>query len=173
MEPTINEEIMGWIRQAREHSASEQSTARAYDIGRKIEFLTVDIITRICLGTAFGCVASDSDKYDFLNTVKQGTPFCQYLSIFHELNSLLFYITKIPIISRYFIPRSSDGSGIGRILGVSSAQICLESLINSNQVVRSTRDQPKDVSAGAASDLLTSFIEKGVPDADAELFITL
>ena len=121
---------MGWIRQATMHSVSEQSKAKAYDIGKRIEFLTVDIITRMCLGTAFGCVASDTDKYDFLKTVKKGTPFCQYLSVFHEINSLLFYITKIPIISRYIIPRSSDESGIGRILGVCKAAICVWSLLN-------------------------------------------
>lgn len=128
MEPIIDEEIMGWIRQI--DCVSEPSKAKAYDIGKRIEFLTVDIITRICLGTAFGCIASDSDKYDFLETVKQGSSFCQYLSILHELNSLLFYITKIPILGRYIIPQPSDKSGVGRILGVSKAVICHECLLN-------------------------------------------
>ena len=132
MEPIIDEEIMGWIRQARINCVSEPSKVKAYDIGKRIEFLTVDIITRICLGTAFGCIASDSDKYDFLETVKQGSSFCQYLSVLHELNSLLFYITKIPILGRCLIPQSSDESGVGRILGVSKAVIWHRSLLKPN-----------------------------------------
>ena len=60
-----------------------------FDIGKGIQFLTVDIITKICLGMALGCVASDSHKYDFLATVEQGNPVCQHFSVILELNSLM------------------------------------------------------------------------------------
>ena len=96
MEPMIDEQIMNWIYRAKTDWISEPSRARPFDIGKRIQFLTVDIITKICLGTALGCVASDSDKYNFLDTVERGSSVCQYFSVLLEFNSLLYYLTKIP-----------------------------------------------------------------------------
>ena len=116
----IDERLMEWINRAKSDWISEPSKARSFDIGQRIQFLTIDIITQICLGTPVGCVASDSDKYEILKTVEQGTSVCQHFSILLELNSLLFYITKIPLLGPRLIPQASDRSGVGRIMGVSS-----------------------------------------------------
>ncbi len=119
MEPMIDEQIMSWICRAKADWMSEPSKAKFCDIGKQLQFLTVDIITRICLGTALGCVASGSDKYEFLKTVEQGNFLCQYFSVLLELNYLLYYNTKIPILGPRLIPQASDASGVGRIMGVS------------------------------------------------------
>lgn len=119
MEPMIDEQLIKWISRAKSDWMSEPSKARAVDIGKRIQFLTVDIITKICLGTALGYVASDSDKYEFLETVERGNSMCQHFSVLLELNSLLYYITKIPILGPRLIPQASDASGVGRIMGVS------------------------------------------------------
>ncbi len=80
----------------------------------------MDIITKICLGTALGCVASDSDKHDFLATVEQGSSVCQHFSVILELNSLMYYLTKIPFLGSLIVPKATDRSGVGRIMGVGS-----------------------------------------------------
>lgn len=122
LEPIIDGEIQEWIRRAQSDWASESSNGRSIDIGKKIQFLTVDVITKICLGSALGCVADDTDKHNFLETVKQGSSICQYLAVLHELNKVLLLLTKVPFIGPCLIPKPSDKSGVGRLMGVSEPE---------------------------------------------------
>ena len=118
MEPAIDERLMDWLRRVDQKWTSEAGKHTAFDIGKRIQFLTVDIITRICLGKELGCVSTDTDKYDFLATVQQGNAICQHFSVLLELNSLMYYLTKLPLIGASLTPKASDKSGVGRIMGV-------------------------------------------------------
>lgn len=120
MEPVIDDLLLDWIHHVEKNWASPPGKLRSFDIGKRIQFLTVDIITKICVGTELGCVASDSDKHDFLSTVEQGNAVCQHFSVLLELNSLMYYITKIPIIGRLITPKAEDQSGVGKIMAVST-----------------------------------------------------
>ena len=119
MEAVIDAQLLDWLERVNSSWVSTQGSSRPFDIGKRIQFLTVDIITKICLGTALGCVASDSDKYDFLATVERGNLVCQQFSVILELNSLMYYLTKIPLLRSLLIPKPTDRSGVGRIMGVS------------------------------------------------------
>ena len=169
----IDEQLLEWIDRAKLDWISEPSKAIAFDIGKRIQFLTVDIITRICLGTALGCVASDSDKYGFLETVERGSSVCQQFSVLLELNSLLYYLSKIPMIGPRLMPQASDTSGVGRLMGVSVSATYPDSWLNLIQIVRSALDQHNKTGPRESADMLSSFIEKGVSRIDAEMAITL
>ena len=119
MEPLVDEIIDQWIQKARSEWMTKTDSSRPFDISKRIQYLTVDIITKLALGSPLGCVASDSDKYDFLETIKQGNNICQYFSVFHELNALIYYLTKTPILGSRLIPKAGDRSGLGRLLGAS------------------------------------------------------
>lgn len=120
MEPIIDERLLDWLRRLNSMWASEPGKLKSFDIGKRIQFLTVDIITELCLGTALGCVASDSDKHDFLATVQRGNTVCQHFSVLLELNSLMYYLTKLPFLGPLIVPKASDRAGVGRIMGVCS-----------------------------------------------------
>ena len=79
----------------------------------------VDIITRLCLGEAFGCVEHDSDQFDFLKTVQIGSAVSEQLWVMPEINRLLFQMTKIPFLRRQIVPSSKDRSGLGKVMRVS------------------------------------------------------
>lgn len=118
MEPIIDRRLLDWLRRVDSVWTSEPTKLRSFDIGKRIQFLTVDIITELCLGTALGCVASDSDKHDFLETVQQGNTVCQHFSVLLELNSLLYYLTKLPLLGPLLVSKPTDRAGVGRIMGV-------------------------------------------------------
>lgn len=122
MEPVIDEQLIEWLARVNKTWISKPGASRPFDIGKRIQFLTVDIITRICLGSPLGCVASDSDKHDFLATVERGNAVCQHFSVLLELNSLMYYLTKIPLLGPLIVPKSSDKKGVGKIMGVSSSR---------------------------------------------------
>lgn len=108
----MDEEIVLWIKSLRNSSSS------IIDIGRKIQFLTVDIITRLCLGDAVGCTKNDNDMHGLLETVETGNCVVQYLSVFTELNTLLFSLSRIPIFAKALFPQVTDSQGVGRLMGL-------------------------------------------------------
>ena len=120
LEPMIDERLLDWLQRAHRSWTSDSRKYIAFDIGKRIQFLTVDIITQICLGKELGCVSIDSDKYDFLAIVERGYAVSQHFSVLLEWNSFVYYLTKIPIISDMIIPRPGEKSGVSRIMGVST-----------------------------------------------------
>lgn len=120
MEPVIDKLVLNWIGSLRKRFASHDKSQ--CDIGQKIQFLTVDIITKVCLGDEIGCVKHDKDMYRILETVEIGSKVCQYFSVFLELNSLFFNMARVPILKRLFFPKPSDATGVGRLMGVSPPQ---------------------------------------------------
>ena len=125
----IDEQLLDWLHRADLSWTSATGKYSSFDIGKRIQFLTVDIITKICLGTALGCVASDSDKYDFLATVQQGNLVCQHFSVILELNSLMYFLAKLPFLGSFVVPKATDRSGVGRIMGVGSSHDMIEEVI--------------------------------------------
>lgn len=123
MEPMIDEQIIGWLQRVDRDFVSEPGKFSPFDIGKRIQFLTVDIITKLCLGEALGCVANDKDMHDFLATVQRGNAVCQHFSVLLELNSMIYYLTKIPILSSLIVPKTTDQSGVGRIMGVGKLNV--------------------------------------------------
>ena len=130
MEPVIDDRLMDWISRVKARCASGQKNT-CIDIGSRIQFLTVDIITKIILGEELGCVAADGDKYEFLETVERGNAVCQHLSVLLELNDLMYWLSKVPMFGKYLVPKASDNSGVGRIMGV-SIQLCIRIKMQQN-----------------------------------------
>jgi hypothetical protein len=120
MEAVIDEQLLDWLHRINTSWVSGPETFRSFDISMRIHFLIVDIITKVYLGTALSCIASDSDKYEFLATVQRGNSVCQHFSVILELNSLMFYLTKLPWLGSLLVPKATDSSGVGRIMGVGS-----------------------------------------------------
>jgi hypothetical protein len=108
--------LLDWLALLQKRFTGSEHTV--CDIGQKIQFLTVDIITRICLGDEVGCSKHDQDVYRILETVEVGNKVCQYLSIFLELNTLLFHLGRIPAMRKCIFPSTSDSNGVGRLMGV-------------------------------------------------------
>lgn len=118
MEPVIDGLLVNWLEMLR-RSLSRTPNASC-DIGQKVQFLTVDIITKICLGEELGCVKHDRDMHQLLQTVETGNRACQYFSVFLELNSLLSQLARIPVLRKMLFPKPCDTTGVGRLMGVSN-----------------------------------------------------
>ncbi|MCJ1258853.1 hypothetical protein MMC24_006687 [Lignoscripta atroalba] len=159
VEPTIDEHILNWIRCIDAHCLAQRRSSRAFDIGKSIQFLTVDLITQLCLGEAFGCVDSNRDQFDFLATVRTGSAISQHFSVLLEVNRLLFYLTKIPFLRRLLVPSVKDKTGVGKIMGV----------------IRNTVEHRFGPDKPLRKDMLGSFLERGLSldNIETELIISL
>lgn len=117
MEPIIDQLLIGWLQTLRERFTTQDKVR--CDIGQKIQFLTVDIITKVCLGDEIGCVKHDRDMHGILETVEIGNKVCQYFSVFLELNTLLFQLARVNFLRQRLFPKPSDSTGVGRLMGAS------------------------------------------------------
>ena len=117
VEPIIDNVVLQWLQKIQKFIGDSQASTNL-DIGRRVQYLTVDIISRLCLGQPFGCIENDNDQYEFLETVKQATPVSLYFTVFPELSALLFYLTKIPLLRRIIVPSTADANGLGKVMKV-------------------------------------------------------
>ena len=60
----MDELILGWLDSLRTHFT--QPGQGSCDIGQKMQYLSVDIISRLCFGKEIGCVKNDRDMHHIL-----------------------------------------------------------------------------------------------------------
>ncbi|KAI9659587.1 MAG: hypothetical protein M1831_003668 [Alyxoria varia] len=149
-ENVVNERMLDWLERVKSQWMSDMEGGRGpsktFDIGTRIQYLTIDIISKICLGVEFGYVASDSDSLDLLETIQRGSAACQLFSLFLEMNTVMGYLAKIPFLAKLFIPSPADRTGIGRVMGV----------------IRRRLDEIEDPKKNSSNTMLESFLDKGV-----------
>lgn len=117
MEPIMDQLVLGWLDSLR--NRLNRPNQVLCDIGEKIQFLTVDIITKVCLGDEIGCVECDRDMHHILKEVETRSQACQYFSVFLELNTLFFQLARIPVLRRALFPKPCGATGVGKLMGVS------------------------------------------------------
>ena len=119
MEPIIDQVVLHWLRQIADVRKTELMSSQ-FDIGRRIQYLTVYIISKLCLGQSFQCIENDKDQYDFLKTVKQATSISLQFTVLPKIPKLVFYLTKTPLFRRILVPSKTEEAGMGKIMVVSS-----------------------------------------------------
>lgn len=109
---------MHWLDKIKQNWISSPGELRAFDIGKRIHYLTVDIITDLALGEALGYIETDGDTYGLMPTIKQGNMVCQHFSVLHELNTMFFGLAQLPVLRNLLLPSPTDNHGLGKIMGV-------------------------------------------------------
>lgn len=136
----MDELILSWLDEIRKHLA--KSGQGSCNIGQKMQYLVLDIISKVCFGEEMGCVKNDRDIHRIRETVQVGYKVCQYFSVFLELNTLFFGLSKIPLLRNIVFPRSTDTHGVGRMMGVSSVHQLLQYLDYSNKIANHLPNLP-------------------------------
>lgn len=83
-----------------------------FDFARKAQYLTLDVISDVSFGEAFGFVKSDSDMYDYIATLEAQMPNVVLTSVFPWLVDLM----ASPIFRR-LLPSDRDKVGFGKLIG--------------------------------------------------------
>ncbi|KAL8674088.1 MAG: hypothetical protein Q9168_001483 [Polycauliona sp. 1 TL-2023] len=172
----VDDVILTWIQHLRKQRSSVPGQARGFDIGRRIQFLTVDVTTKLCLGESFGCIEADRDQHAFLETVKDATPISLQLSLFPELTKMMYHLAKLTPLRRFLVPSAADIGGIGTVMGV-----CLTSKATPHMVYIDRLQVVKNAISdriGASTtprDMLESFLSRGLSrdQAETELIVSL
>jgi cytochrome P450 len=115
------------------------------NMAQKIPYFTLDVISHVGLGTAFGNLKNDTDVNDYLKSSEEG------LRIANTAWALgLAKLRELPIIGPALSPSEKDVSGFGKMIAEARKVV-------NDRITRST-DQK--------SDMIASFIRNGITGDD-------
>lgn len=119
VEAAVDERIAHFVEKIEERWVSKPGTTKVFDIAKRIQFLTLDMISQLCFGRDLGFVEADKDAFDFQATVEMQMPIVGLFSIIVELSHLYYLLSGIPWIRKVIVPSAGDKIGIGPIMAVS------------------------------------------------------
>ena len=115
------------------------------DLGVKIQYFTLDVISKIGFGRAFGDLKADADLDNYISSARVGLSIMVYVAGL-GLAPLLQWSPLAHLVG----PSDKDKSGFGRMLAVARELI----------------DSRLEKTSASRSDMLASFIRHGLPRDD-------
>lgn len=88
------------------------------DIGHKIQFFALDVISTIGFGEPFGDIKADADLNNYIKSTEEAMTMMK-TTLALSLNPIIQWAP----IARLFGPKESDKSGLGKMLGTARAII--------------------------------------------------
>lgn len=111
------------------------------ELAKKIQYFTLDVISSVGLGTAFGMLTSDKDVSNFIRSTEEGLYIA---SVFMALG--MSWLTQVPWLGKFLAPSTKDPSGFGKMLATCFSHV----------------DQRAANPTDERSDMLASFIRHGL-----------
>jgi hypothetical protein len=112
MENSINVQIAKLIHLIETKYLSTSHSYRPIDFGEKASFFTLDVISDLAFGQAFGYLDRDEDVYDYLKITQSFIPIMMLISNVPSLADLLQ-----SNLLRGLLPSESDKLGFGAFIG--------------------------------------------------------
>ncbi|KAJ0120538.1 hypothetical protein J7T55_015267 [Diaporthe amygdali] len=156
--PRLESDIDGQIESLKnlirtKYISSTDKIAPPLDMSKAAQYFTVDALTKIAYGDAFGYLVHDDDIAGYVKTMQEG-------SVFNELCTEIPWIRRIfwskPML-QMFGPKPTDNDGIGALMKV-------------GRKVVSTRFGPD---AKEQQDMLGSFVRHGMTQRQCEIEVLL
>lgn len=84
-----------------------------FDLASVAQFFTIDVLSKIAFGKAFGCLPSGTDMYEYIKTSHEFIPILE-LKLNHPwINA----ITNTSLFRMLVAPRIEDKTGMGKVMG--------------------------------------------------------
>ncbi|KAF2007088.1 cytochrome P450 [Amniculicola lignicola CBS 123094] len=140
-------EFLQLIRSKYVSPASGDGTKRM-DFGVKTQYFTLDVITKVAYGEAFGYMERDEDVHGYIKTTEEVVPYLNFLSVWPVANAVL----NRSWVKEKLGPGPGDKEGMGKLMSVA------------RQVV-GERFGPD---AKEKQDMLGAFVRNGIPQRQIE-----
>jgi len=111
MEQKIDENVANLVTLIEKYLTTG-SDFKPFDFGRKAQFFTLDVITHLAYGKAFGFLETDSDVYEYIKTMEETLPAAMLVTVLPWMNWLL----QTKLVKR-ILPSEKDPIGFGKLLG--------------------------------------------------------
>lgn len=98
-------------------SSSFGDLTKTADLSKWIQYLTMDVITFLLFGEAFGYARTQTDVYGFLQIVQERLPIVEQFSLLTELCTVILGVSYVPWLKN-ILPSQRDEWGIGKVMNV-------------------------------------------------------
>lgn len=112
LEKAMDTEISVFIDLIERKYISTETDYRPVDLARKVQYLTLDVITALAFSKRFGYTEQDTDMYSYIKITEESMPVMMFLSIFPSLALVL----QSPLFRR-LMPSEHDRVGFGKFIG--------------------------------------------------------
>lgn len=112
LEKSIDTQISNLIQLIRTKYISTNSSLRPLDLARKAQYFTLDTITDIAFGQAFGDLVRDEDVYKYIQSTEELLDLIIVLGVFPRIQDLL----SNEWAAKLCLPSDKDSTGIGRLI---------------------------------------------------------
>ncbi|KNG49861.1 cytochrome p450 [Stemphylium lycopersici] len=113
MEDCVDEQIDAYIRLIERKFISTPEEYRPLNFAQKTQYFTLDVISALAFGKAFGYLEKDEDVYDYIKITESFLPIMLALGNLPWLANLLH-----SRLMRGLLPNESDKLGFGAFIGV-------------------------------------------------------
>ncbi|KAM0435551.1 hypothetical protein ACHAQK_008112 [Fusarium lateritium] len=146
LERTVDAQIASFITLLETKYLSTEEAYRPVDLAEKAQFFTLDVISDLAFGEAFGYLENDQDVFDFISITRSYFP-------------VTLVMANLPIVvdllhSRIFsglLPKETDKLGFGAFIGVANKKVAERFAENA---------EPR-------ADMMGSFIRHGLTQEEA------
>lgn len=112
MEATVDTQVANFVHLLATRYVSTSHDYRPMDFTEKASFFTLDVISDLAFGQAFGYLETDNDVYDYLKMIKSAIPF-------------MMTVADVPVFAdilqsrllRGLLPSEADKAGFGAFIG--------------------------------------------------------
>ncbi|KAF2008622.1 cytochrome P450 [Aaosphaeria arxii CBS 175.79] len=146
MEGSIDNQIANLVNLIERKYLSNSDSYRPMDLAQKVQYFTLDVISDLSFGRAFGYMEADDDVFDYIKITGAYIPVMLVLANVPSLADLLH-----SRLFRGMLPSESDKLGFGAFIGVAKKMVA-------------ERFGP---AAKHHSDMLGSFIRHGLNQEEA------
>ncbi|KAJ5360109.1 hypothetical protein N7517_009300 [Penicillium concentricum] len=141
LEGSVDERVQEFLTLIRSKYISSDRHVVPMDLAKKVQYFTLDVISSVGLGKAFGMLQSDHDVDNYLQSSEEG------LAISNTALAMgLCWITQMPFIGRFIAPSPKDNNGFGKMMAT-----CFRLV-----------DERAAGSTNERSDMLASFMRHGL-----------
>ncbi|KAF2111803.1 cytochrome P450 [Lophiotrema nucula] len=114
LEPDIDVQIAAFIDLIKKSYLSRGEIVKPMDFGKKAQFFTLDVITKVAYGEAFGYLEKDQDLHEYLETTEALLPFITFFAVVPLANAIL----NRSWVKQKVGPGPDDKTGLGKLMGV-------------------------------------------------------
>jgi len=82
------------------------------DLARKAQFFTLDVITKIAFGEAFGDLEHDEDVYNYIQSTEEMLDVIIFLGTIPAFN----WLVSFDWVAKMAFPSGEEATGVGRLI---------------------------------------------------------
>ncbi|KAF2268106.1 pisatin demethylase [Lojkania enalia] len=147
LEPSIDSHVKELVDLFRKYASPTASTgtSRPMNLAKVMQYFTLDVISHVGLGQAFGDLKADQDINNYLKASEEGLMIANL-----SFGLGIGWLRTLPIIGPAISPSEKDATGFGRMMAEARKSI-------QQRLLKSTEER---------SDMLSSFIRHGISGDD-------